>query len=141
VLTSLVCALLALAPLRLTFWILAGATAVIVVLNAILIARRGESARADRGRERVRGELGPLLSGFFQTEDPVRLAEDLRPAFLRMNGAERPVAAALITDLMQAGSASQTEQLRRDRMLRPRQARPSSAPRRGRSSTRERLQR
>jgi hypothetical protein len=71
-------------------------------------------------RERVRGELGPLLSTFFQTEDPVRLAEELRPAFWRMNAAERSVAAALITDLMQAASASQTEQLRRDRMRRPR---------------------
>jgi HEAT repeat protein len=105
--------LLALAPLRLTFWILVGATAVIVVLIAILIASHGESARADRRRERIRGELGPLLSRFLQAEDPVRLAEELHPASLRMNAAERPVAAVLITDLMQAASAPQTEQLRR----------------------------
>ena len=96
-LTCLARGLLALAPLRLTLWILVGATAVIVVLIAILIARHGESARADRRGERVRGELGPLLSMFFQTEGQVRLAEELRPAFLRMNAAEGPAAAALIT--------------------------------------------
>lgn len=105
--------LLAVAPLRLTFWILVVATAMIAVLLAILIARHGETARADRRRERVRGELGPVLSGFFEIEDPVRLADELRPAFLRMDAAERPVAAVLIADHMQAASPSQTETLRR----------------------------
>jgi hypothetical protein len=81
------------APLRLTLWVLAGATVVIVVLLGIVVARRLEGARADRRREHARGELGPVFSRFLETEDPVRLADELRPAFLRMDAAERPVAA------------------------------------------------
>lgn len=105
--------LLAVAPLHLTYVVLVVATAVIVLLLAILVARHGEVARADRRRERVRGKLAPVFETFLETDDPVRLAEELRPAFMRMDAAERPVAAILITDLMQEVSPAQKDQLRR----------------------------
>ena len=85
----------------------------IVVLMSILIVRHGEAARADRVRERLQHEFGPVFSRFLESEDPVHLAEALRPAFMRMNAAERPVAAVLITDVMRKASTSQKEQLRR----------------------------
>lgn len=106
--------LLAVDPLRLTLVVVVVATAVVVILIAILAARHGEVARADRARERVRGELGPVFSRFLETDDPVHLAEALRPAFMHMNAAERPVAAVFITELMrEASSTSQKEQLTR----------------------------
>jgi hypothetical protein len=101
------------APLRLTVWILAVAAAAIVVLIAIGISRHLETVRADRARERVRGELEPVFSRFLEAEDPVRFAEELRPAFLGLDAAHRPVAAVLDTDLMRETSPSQMEQLRR----------------------------
>jgi HEAT repeat protein len=104
--------LVVIAPLRLTLWVLAIATAVIVVLVAIGVARHFESVRAGRRRERVRAELGPLFSKFLHSQYPVRLAEELRPAFLRMDAAHRPVAAVLITDVMSQASPAQKEQLR-----------------------------
>jgi HEAT repeat protein len=100
------------APLRLTVWVLAVATAVIVVLIAIGFARHLESVRADRRRERVRGELEPVFSRFLETEDRVRLADELRPAFMRMDAAHRPVAAVLVTDLMREASPAHAEALR-----------------------------
>ena len=100
------------APLRLTLWVLAIATAVILVLIAIGVSRHFESVRADRRRERVHAELGPVFSRFLQSQYPVRLAEELRPAFLRMDAAHRPVAAVLIADLMSRVSPAQKEQLR-----------------------------
>jgi HEAT repeat protein len=105
--------LLVAAPLRLTVYVLLGATAVIVGLMTILIVRHGEAARADRVRTRLQHEFGPVFSRFLESEDPVHLAEELRPAFMRMNAAERPVAAVLITELMGEASTSQREQLRR----------------------------
>jgi HEAT repeat protein len=100
------------APLRLTVWILAVAAAVIVVLVAIGMSRHLETVRAGRRRERLRAEFEPVFSRFLETEDAGRLASELRPAFLRMNAAHRPMAAVLVTDVMREASPSQTEQLR-----------------------------
>lgn len=100
-------------PLRFTLWILTGAAAVIVILIAIGVSRHLESVRADRSRERVRGELGPVFSRFLETDDATHLAEELRPAILRMDAARRPVAALMAIDLMrEASSAAQTVALR-----------------------------
>ena len=99
-------------PLRFTLWILAGAAAVIVVLIAIGTARHLESVRADRRRERVRRELGPVFSRFLETQHPAGVAEELRPAFMRMDAAQRPVAAVLIGNIMTQASPYQKGQLR-----------------------------
>jgi hypothetical protein len=105
--------LLTVAPLPLTFWVLIVTTAVVVVLLLLVVARHLEAARADRLRVRVRSELEPVFSRFLETEDPVRLGEELRPAFLRMDAAERPVAAVLVISLMrESTSPSQTRKLR-----------------------------
>jgi HEAT repeat protein len=101
------------APLRLTVWILAVAAAAILVLVAIGMLRHLETVRAAQVRKRVRAEFEPVFSRFLATEDQERLAAELRPAFLRMDAAHRPVAAMLVTELMSETSASQTEQLRR----------------------------
>src|SRR5215471_9601203 len=103
--------LLVVAPLRLTFWVVAVAAVLMIVIFAIGATWRLRSARADRRRERVRAELEPVFARFFETEDRARLAEELRPAFMRMDAAHRPVAALLVSDLMQAASWSQREQL------------------------------
>jgi len=100
------------APLRLTVWILAVAAAAIVVLMAIGISRHLETVEAGRRRERVRAELGPLFSRFLQSQHPVDLADELRPAFSRMDATHRPVAAVLVTDVMSEASPSQKEELR-----------------------------
>ena len=100
------------APLRLTVWILAVAAAAIVVLMAIGISRHLETVAAGRRRERVRAELGPVFSRFLETDDSAHLAEQLRPAFLRMNAAHRPVAAGLVGDVMSEASPAQKERLR-----------------------------
>lgn len=100
-------------PLRFTLWILAGAASVIIVLVAIGAARHLESVRADRRRERVQRELGPMFSRFLETDDSSHLAEELRPAILRLDAAHRPVAALMTIDLMhEASSPAQTEALR-----------------------------
>jgi HEAT repeat protein len=100
-------------PLRLTLWILAGAAAVILVIIAIGVSRHLESGRNQRRRERLLGEFGPVFSRFLETQDSALLAEELRPAFLRMNAAERPVLALLTIDLMdEASSPPETESLR-----------------------------
>jgi hypothetical protein len=104
--------LLVVAPLRLTLWVLVVATAVVVFMLAIAFSRHLESVRADRRRERVRAELGPVFARFLENADSVRLAEELRPAFLRMDAAHRPVAALLTIDLMGEASWSQREKLR-----------------------------
>ena len=55
---------------------------------AIGVSRHLDRARADRRRERVRGELEPVFSRFFETEDRARLAQELRPrscAWMRPN--------------------------------------------------------
>lgn len=85
--------------------------AVVVALVAIGVTRHLESVRADRHREHVRGELEPVFARFLETEDSDRLAEELRPAFLRMDAAHRPVAAVLVADMMQTASYSQQEKL------------------------------
>src|SRR5262249_1262366 len=59
-----------------------------------------------------RVELVPVFSRFLENEDPDQLAAELRPAFLRMDAAHRPVAAVLVTELMQDASPSQTDKLR-----------------------------
>jgi HEAT repeat protein len=100
-------------PLRLTFWVLIVAAAVVLVLLAIVVARHLEWARAERRREHVRAELEPMFARFLETEDPVRLAEELRPVVLRLDAAHRPVAAVLVINLMHdAALARHTEQLR-----------------------------
>jgi HEAT repeat protein len=104
--------LLGVAPLPLTFWVLIVTTAVIVVLLAIVAARHLETAGADRRRERVRGQLEPVFSRFLESEDQERLAAELRPAFMRMDAAERPVAAVLVADLMREAAPSHREELR-----------------------------
>lgn len=104
--------LLVVAPLRLTLWVLAVGTALIVFLIAIGVARHLESTRADRRRERVHGELEPVFTRFLETEDSAPLAAELRPAFMRMDAAHRPVAAVLVADLMERASWSQREKLR-----------------------------
>jgi HEAT repeat protein len=104
--------LVVVAPLRLTVWILAVAAAAIVVLIAIGVARHLESVEALRRREHVRAELGPVFSSFLQSQHPARLGDELRPAFLRMDAAHRPVAAMLVTDIMGRASPAQREQLR-----------------------------
>ena len=101
------------APLRLTLWVLAISTAVILVLIAIGIGRHLEAARADRHRERLQREFGPVFSRFLETQDSTRLAESLRPAFRRVGRAERPVLAMLAIDLMrEASTPTQAEALR-----------------------------
>ncbi len=87
-------------PLRFTLWVLAGAAAVILVLIGIGVSRHLESVRADRRRERLLVEFGPVFSRFLETQDSELLAEELRPAFLRMGAAERPVLALLTIELM-----------------------------------------
>lgn len=105
--------LLVAAPLRLTLWVVAVATAVIVSVLAIGVARHVEWVRAVRRRARVQTELEPVFSRFLATEDSERLADELRPAFMRMDAAHRPVAAVLVIELMQgASSPAQTEALR-----------------------------
>lgn len=99
-------------PLRMTLWVLAIATAVILGLTAIGVLRHLETVRADRRRELVSRDLEPLFSRFFETEDRAVLAEELRPAFMRMDAAERPVAAVLVSEFMHAASLSQKEKLR-----------------------------
>jgi hypothetical protein len=87
------------APLRLTMWVLAVATAVMLVLIAIGVSRHLESIRTERRREHVRAELEPVFSTFVQSQHPMRLADELRPAFMRMDAAYRPVTAELIADI------------------------------------------
>jgi HEAT repeat protein len=94
------------APLGLTFWILGIAAAVILLVIAIGVARHVETVRADRRRERVRGQLEPVFARFLDTDDAAHLAE-LRPAFMRMDAAERPVAAVLVSELMEEASPAQ----------------------------------
>src|SRR5262245_30516908 len=111
-LVSAVQLVLVAAPLRLTVWVVAVAAVVILVVIAIGVARHVEWVRAAHRRERVRGELEPVFSRFFDSQDRSRLAEELRPAFLRMDAAERPVAAVLVTDLMQQAPFAERAQLR-----------------------------
>lgn len=102
-----------LAPLRLTLWVIAIVTALILVLIIIGAREHVERARAARRRERVRVELEPVFSRFLETEDSSRLAAELRPAFLHMDAAHRPVAAVLVTEVIHEASWSQKERLRR----------------------------
>ena len=53
-----------------------------------------------------------MFSRFLQSQHPSCLAEELRPAFLGMDAAHRPVAATLIADVMGHASPAQKEQLR-----------------------------
>lgn len=101
-------------PLGFTLWVVVVATVMILVLIAIGISRHLESVRAERRRAEVQGELEPVFSRFLETEDPGRLAGDLRPAILKMDAAHRPAAALLAIDLMNtASSFSEKEALRR----------------------------
>lgn len=105
--------LVVIAPLRLTFWVLAIGTVLILVLVAIGVWAHLERVRAGERREHVQAELEPVFSTFLETEDQARLAKELRPAFMRMDAAHRPVAAALVTDVMRKASPSQRGQLMR----------------------------
>jgi HEAT repeat protein len=105
--------LLVAAPLRLTYWVLVVATAVIVFLLGLVVARHLERARAARRRETVARELEPMFARFLATEDRARLEEELRASMRWMDAAHRPVAAVLIIDLMrQASSRAQTDAVR-----------------------------
>jgi HEAT repeat protein len=97
-----------------TIWVVAVATAGVLILLAIVVAGRVEWARHARLRERARGELEPIFARFDGTEDQGGLAEQLRPAFMRMDAAERPVAAMLVTDLMREAPRARREMLRRE---------------------------
>jgi hypothetical protein len=99
------------APLRLTFWVVVVGAAVILVLIGLGVARHLQEVRDERRREHVRAQLGPVFSRFLETEDATHLAEELRPAFLRMDAAHRPVAASLTIDVMREASPSQKAQL------------------------------
>jgi HEAT repeat protein len=100
------------APLHLTFWVLVIGSGLILALMAVGVSRHLGRARAGRVRERVRGQLEPVFSRFLESQDQGRLAEDLRPAFMRFDRAERPVAAVLVTEVMDEASWSQKERLR-----------------------------
>jgi HEAT repeat protein len=101
------------APLRLTFWVLVVATAVILFLLGMVVARRLEWLRAARRRETVARELEPMFAGFLATGDRARLEDELRASLRRMDAAHRPVAAVLIIDLMrEATSRAQTDAVR-----------------------------
>src|SRR6516162_1398799 len=100
------------APLRLAFWVVVVGAAVVLVLIVLGVARHLQDVRAERRRQHVRKELQPVFSRFLETEDATQLAEDLRPAFLRMNAAHRPVAARLTIEVMREASPSQKAQLR-----------------------------
>jgi HEAT repeat protein len=104
--------LLAAVPLRLTFWVLAVAGVWVVFMFVLVVVRHLQSRRAAGRRERVQRELGPVFSRFLESDDHARLARELRPAFMRMDAAERPVAAVLVTELMEAASFSGRERLR-----------------------------
>ena len=105
--------LLVAAPLRLTYWVLVVATAVIVFLLGVVVARHLEWARAARRRETVARELEPMFTSFLETGDQARLEKDLRASMRRMDAAHRPVAAVLIIDLMrEATSRAQTDAVR-----------------------------
>ena len=105
--------LVIIAPLRFTLWVLIVSIAAIIVLITIGVSRHIESVRADRRRRRLQSEFGPVFSRFLETQDSAHLAESLRPAFLRMDAAERPVLALLTIDLMNEASLSgQTDALR-----------------------------
>jgi HEAT repeat protein len=100
-------------PLGFTLWVLIVTAAMILILIAIGVSRHLESAGADRRRARLQAEFGPVFSRFLETQDSGSLAEALRPAFLRMNAAERPVLALLTIDLMrEACSPAQADALR-----------------------------
>jgi hypothetical protein len=101
------------APLRLTFWVVVVGAAVLLVLIGLGVARHLHEVGDERRREHVRAQLEPVFSRFLETEDATHLAEELRPAFLRMDAAHRPVAALLAIDVMREASPSQKAQLRR----------------------------
>jgi hypothetical protein len=101
-------------PLGFTLWVLVVSAAAILVVMAIGVLRHLESVRADQRRERVRAELGPMLSRFRETEDPTHLTEELHTVVSHMDAAHRAVGAMLAIDLVrEAPSRTQTEALRR----------------------------
>jgi HEAT repeat protein len=92
---------------------MAVAAAAILVLMAIGVSRHLESMRVERRREHVGSELQPLFSRFLETDDSTQLAEQLRPAILRMDAAHRPLAALFAIDLMrEASSPAQADAFR-----------------------------
>jgi hypothetical protein len=100
------------APLRLTFWVLVVGGAVILVLIGFGVALHVRGVRDERRREHVHQELEPVFSRFLETDDAAHLATELRPAFMRMNAAHRPVAALLTIDIMREATPSQRGQIR-----------------------------
>jgi HEAT repeat protein len=100
------------APLRLTVWVVAVGTAIILVLMAVGVSEHVRRARAARRREHVHDELQPVFARFLETDDEQGLAASLRPVFMRMDAAHRPVAAALVTDVMGQATVSQRQSLR-----------------------------
>jgi HEAT repeat protein len=108
--------LVIIAPLRLTFWVIGITLAVILILIAIGVTRHVQSVRAARRREVVGAELGPVFSRFLETQDPGNLAEQLRPAILHMDAAQRPAAALLAIELIQQASSPAEREALRDAM-------------------------
>ncbi|HEX4280700.1 MAG TPA: HEAT repeat domain-containing protein [Solirubrobacteraceae bacterium] len=105
--------LVVIGPLGFTLWVLIVVAALILVLMAIGLMRHLEAVRTERHRQRLETEFGPVFSRFLETQDAGSLADALRPAFLRMGAAERPVLALLTIELMgEASSPAQTEALR-----------------------------
>jgi HEAT repeat protein len=100
------------APLRLTWWVLIVAAAIVAFLLAVVVLRHLQWAAAARRRERVSAELDPLFAGFFASEDPTHLANELRPRFLRLDAAHRPVAAVLIAEFVAKAAPAQRPALR-----------------------------
>jgi hypothetical protein len=68
------------APDRMTVWVLAAGTVLIVVLAAIGVLRHFEAVSTERRRARLQREFGPVCSRFLETQDSDRLAESLRTA-------------------------------------------------------------
>jgi HEAT repeat protein len=102
------------APLRLTFWVLVVGAAVILALIGFGVALHLRGVRDERRRERVHRELEPVFRRFLQTDDATHLAAELRPAFMRMDAAHRPVAALLTIEVMHEATPAQKEQLREE---------------------------
>jgi hypothetical protein len=100
------------APLRLTFWVLVVGSAVVLALIGFGVALHLRGVRDERRREHVHRQLEPVFRRFLQTDDATHLAAELRPAFMRMNAAHRPVAALLTIEVMREASPTQKGQLR-----------------------------
>lgn len=104
--------LVIIAPIRLTLWVVGVGAVLILGLMTLGVLEHVRRVRAAQRRELVQGELLPVFSRFLETDDQEGLAASLRPAFLRMDAAQRPVAAELVTEVMREATPSQRPRLR-----------------------------